>query len=114
MVEDLKSFKSLENEVKSLQSQLELQQTKFSNEIDRLSREYYYANHMNAILGVYNNLDEYSEMACDYLKADALEFTEFFEINELKAQLQDKKIAISTVRFGNDQFTPILGYGDMV
>ncbi|GKC86957.1 hypothetical protein Tco_1147606 [Tanacetum coccineum] len=46
MVEDLKNFKSLENEVESLQSQLELQQTKFSNEIDQLSREYYYADHM--------------------------------------------------------------------
>ncbi|GKB37042.1 hypothetical protein Tco_0881984 [Tanacetum coccineum] len=34
MVEDLKNFKSLENEVESLQSQLELQQTKFSNEMD--------------------------------------------------------------------------------
>nr|GEX76392.1 hypothetical protein [Tanacetum cinerariifolium] len=34
---------ALENKVK---------ETKFLNEIDRLSREYYYADHMNAILGV--------------------------------------------------------------
>nr|GEU36492.1 hypothetical protein [Tanacetum cinerariifolium] len=39
-------------------SSLETQQTQFLNEIDRLSREYYYANHMNAILGVYTELDE--------------------------------------------------------
>ncbi|GJY09888.1 hypothetical protein Tco_0378073 [Tanacetum coccineum] len=52
MVADLKYFKSLENEVESLQSQLKLQQTQLSNEIDRLSREYYYADHMKAILGV--------------------------------------------------------------
>nr|GEX45138.1 hypothetical protein [Tanacetum cinerariifolium] len=36
----------------SLTSQLETQKTQFVNEIDRLSREYYYADHMNAILGV--------------------------------------------------------------
>nr|GEW29847.1 retrovirus-related Pol polyprotein from transposon TNT 1-94 [Tanacetum cinerariifolium] len=35
----------------SLKSQLETQKTQFLNEIDRLSREYYYADHMNAILG---------------------------------------------------------------
>ncbi|GJR35679.1 hypothetical protein Tco_1211363 [Tanacetum coccineum] len=69
MVADLKYFKSIKNEVKSLQSQLELQQTQFSNEIDRLSSGYYYVDHMNAILGVYTNLDEYSGMACDYLEA---------------------------------------------
>ncbi|GJV50545.1 retrovirus-related pol polyprotein from transposon TNT 1-94 [Tanacetum coccineum] len=37
-----------------------------------------------------------------------------FVITDLKAQLQDKDIAISMVRFGNDQFAPILGYGDLV
>nr|GEY35745.1 Gag-Pol polyprotein [Tanacetum cinerariifolium] len=42
----------------SLKSQLETQTTEFLNEIDRLSREYYYADHMNAILGVYTKLDE--------------------------------------------------------
>nr|GFA47190.1 hypothetical protein [Tanacetum cinerariifolium] len=36
----------------------ETQKTQFVNEIDRLSREYYYADHMNAILGVYTDLDE--------------------------------------------------------
>nr|GEU96730.1 hypothetical protein [Tanacetum cinerariifolium] len=42
----------------SLKSQLETQKTQFLNEINRLSREYYYADHMNAILGVYTDLDE--------------------------------------------------------
>ncbi|GKC84645.1 hypothetical protein Tco_1140362 [Tanacetum coccineum] len=51
MINDLSYFKSLENEVDSLRSQLEIQKTQSSNEIDRLSREYYYADHMNAILG---------------------------------------------------------------
>nr|GEZ31919.1 hypothetical protein [Tanacetum cinerariifolium] len=58
MVADLRYFNSLELEVDSLGSQLKTQKTQFLNEIDRLSREYYYADHMNAILGVYTELDE--------------------------------------------------------
>ncbi|GKE07050.1 hypothetical protein Tco_1399068 [Tanacetum coccineum] len=69
MVEDLKYFNSLVKEVESVQSQLETQQTQFSNEIDRLSMEYYYVDYMNAILGVYTTLDQYSDMSCDYLEA---------------------------------------------
>nr|GEW99257.1 integrase, catalytic region, zinc finger, CCHC-type, peptidase aspartic, catalytic [Tanacetum cinerariifolium] len=56
MVADLRYFNSLELEVDSLKSQLETQKTQFLNEINRLSREYYYAGHMNAILGVYTEL----------------------------------------------------------
>ncbi|GJR15022.1 retrovirus-related pol polyprotein from transposon TNT 1-94 [Tanacetum coccineum] len=56
MVADLRYFNSLEHEVDTLKSQLETQKTQFLNEIDRLSREYYYADHMNAILGVYTDL----------------------------------------------------------
>nr|GEY41416.1 hypothetical protein [Tanacetum cinerariifolium] len=52
MVADLRYFNSLELEVDSLKSQLETQKTQYLNKIDRLSREYYYADHMNAILGV--------------------------------------------------------------
>nr|GEX18096.1 hypothetical protein [Tanacetum cinerariifolium] len=59
----------------SLRSQLETQKTQFVNEIDRISTEYYYADHMNAILGVYTELDE-----------------------DLKAQLQDKGIVISELK----------------
>nr|GEX96653.1 hypothetical protein [Tanacetum cinerariifolium] len=59
----------------SIPSQLETQKTQFLNEIDRLSKEYYYADHMNAILGVYTELDE-----------------------DLKAQLQDKGIVISELK----------------
>nr|GEV39609.1 hypothetical protein [Tanacetum cinerariifolium] len=54
--------------INSLTSQLETQKTQFVNEIDRLSREYYYADHMNAILGVYTKLDEVSNLQCDYLE----------------------------------------------
>nr|GEU91916.1 integrase, catalytic region, zinc finger, CCHC-type, peptidase aspartic, catalytic [Tanacetum cinerariifolium] len=52
MVADLRYFNSLELEVDSLKSQMETQKTQFLNEIDRFSREYYYADHMNVILGV--------------------------------------------------------------
>nr|GFA16561.1 integrase, catalytic region, zinc finger, CCHC-type, peptidase aspartic, catalytic [Tanacetum cinerariifolium] len=75
MVADLRYFNSLKLEVDSLRSQLETQKTQFLNEIDRLSKEYYYADHMNAILGVYTELDE-----------------------DLKAQLQDKGIVISELK----------------
>nr|GEZ10990.1 hypothetical protein [Tanacetum cinerariifolium] len=68
MVADLRYFNSLELEVDSLRSQLETQKTQFLNEIDRLSREYYYADHMNAILSVYTKLDEDTNLQCDYLE----------------------------------------------
>ncbi|GJS23649.1 retrovirus-related pol polyprotein from transposon TNT 1-94 [Tanacetum coccineum] len=42
--------------------------TQFLNEINRLSREYYYADHMNSILGVYTDLDEVTNLQCDYLE----------------------------------------------
>ncbi|GJX67641.1 retrovirus-related pol polyprotein from transposon TNT 1-94 [Tanacetum coccineum] len=162
MVADLRYFNSLEHEVDSLKSQLETQKTQFLNEIDRLSREYYYADHMNAILGVYTTLDEFTDLQCDYVdqvvKCERLEkelskrtnnvnnksfnelskrFSEleqhsinlelalqqsqeqlnndkvwkqkesnsfrelnvkYFEIQDLKAQLQDKDIAISELK----------------
>nr|GFB32586.1 hypothetical protein [Tanacetum cinerariifolium] len=68
MVADLRYFNSLESEVDSLRSQLETQKTHVLNEIDRLSRYYYYADHMNAILGVYTKLDEVTNLQCDYLE----------------------------------------------
>nr|GEX27175.1 retrovirus-related Pol polyprotein from transposon TNT 1-94 [Tanacetum cinerariifolium] len=68
MVADFRYFNSLEFEVDYLKSQLETQKTQFLNEIDRLSREYYYADHMNAILGVYTELDEVTNLQCDYLE----------------------------------------------
>ncbi|GJS40659.1 retrovirus-related pol polyprotein from transposon TNT 1-94 [Tanacetum coccineum] len=94
-------------------------------------REYYYADHMNAILGVYTTLDEFTDLQCDYVdqvvKCERLEkelskrtnnvnnksFHElskrFSELEQhsinlefalqqnLKAQLQDKDIAISAL-----------------
>nr|GEW86377.1 reverse transcriptase domain-containing protein [Tanacetum cinerariifolium] len=77
MVADLRYFNSLETEVDYLKSQLETQKTQFLNEIDRLTKEYYYADHMNAIVGVYTELDEVTNLQCDYLelleKCDCLE-----------------------------------------
>nr|GEW91248.1 hypothetical protein [Tanacetum cinerariifolium] len=135
---------ALENKVKK---------TQFLNEIDRLSREYYYTDHMNAIHGVYTELDEVTNLQCDYLKllekCDCLEkelskskmmskffealqkhainleinlqqcqekikndksfkenqskefrkeHEQYFEIQDLKAKLQDKGIVISELK----------------
>ncbi|GJS58805.1 retrovirus-related pol polyprotein from transposon TNT 1-94 [Tanacetum coccineum] len=63
-----KSVDTFLPKVDTLKSQLETQKTQFLNEIDRLSREYYYADHMNAILGVYTDLDEVTNLQCDYLE----------------------------------------------
>ncbi|GJU00791.1 putative ribonuclease H-like domain-containing protein [Tanacetum coccineum] len=38
-----------------------------AKERDLRSREYYYADHMNAILGVYTTLDEFTDLQCDYV-----------------------------------------------
>ncbi|GJR63312.1 hypothetical protein Tco_1505474 [Tanacetum coccineum] len=67
MVANLRYFNSLEHEVDSLKSQLKTQKIQFLNEIDRLSREYYYADHLNAILGVYTTLDEFTDLQFDYV-----------------------------------------------
>nr|GFA25945.1 hypothetical protein [Tanacetum cinerariifolium] len=88
MVADLRYFNSLESEVDSLRSQLESQKTQFLNEIDRLSREYYYADHMNAILGVYTELDEVTNLQCDYL--ELLEKCEGLETELSKSKIMSK------------------------
>nr|GEX70361.1 integrase, catalytic region, zinc finger, CCHC-type, peptidase aspartic, catalytic [Tanacetum cinerariifolium] len=88
MVADLRYFNSLELEVDSLRSQLKTQKTQFLNEIDRLSREYYYANHMNAILGVYTELDEVTNLQCDYM--EALDKRECLEKELSKSKIMSK------------------------
>nr|GEY70649.1 hypothetical protein [Tanacetum cinerariifolium] len=92
MVAELRYFNSLELEVDTLKSQLETQKTQFLNEIDRLSREYYYADHMNAILGVYTELYEVTNLQCDYL--ETLKKCECLE----KSFQKDKGIAISELK----------------
>ncbi|GJY63863.1 retrovirus-related pol polyprotein from transposon TNT 1-94 [Tanacetum coccineum] len=88
MVADLSYFNSLENEVDTLKSQLETQKTQFLNEIDRLSREYYYADHMNAILGIYTDLDEFTDLQCDY--GETLEKCERLEKELSKSRKMSK------------------------
>nr|GFB13642.1 hypothetical protein [Tanacetum cinerariifolium] len=88
MVDDLRYFNSLKFEVDSLRSHLETQKTQFSNEIDRLSREYYYADHMNVILGVYTELDEVTNLQCDYL--ELLQNCECLETELSKSKMMSK------------------------
>nr|GEX62309.1 hypothetical protein [Tanacetum cinerariifolium] len=102
MVADLRYFNSLEVEVDSLKSQLKTQKTLFMNEIDRLSREYYYADHMNAILGVYTELDEVTNLQCDYLELLAKYNCLEKELSKskviLESSIRGKGIAISELK----------------
>nr|GFC06377.1 hypothetical protein [Tanacetum cinerariifolium] len=88
MVVDLRYFNSIELEVDSLTSQLETQKTQFMNEIDRLFREYYYADHMNVILGVYTEFDEVTNLQCDYL--ELLQKCECLETELSKSKMMSK------------------------
>ncbi|GKD25351.1 hypothetical protein Tco_1231565 [Tanacetum coccineum] len=81
MVDDLRYFNSIEHEVDTLKSQ-------FLNEIDRLSREYYYDDHLHAILGVYTDLDEVTNLQCDYL--ETLEKCEYLEKELSKSRTMSK------------------------
>nr|GEW39448.1 ribonuclease H-like domain-containing protein [Tanacetum cinerariifolium] len=125
MVADLRYFNSLELEVDSLRSQLKTQKTQFLNEIDQLSWEYYYADHMNAILELSTsklmskssesvqkhaiNLELELQQCKEKIKNDKLykvnqtkdfckEREQYFEIQDLKAQLQEKGIVISELK----------------
>nr|GFA62490.1 integrase, catalytic region, zinc finger, CCHC-type, peptidase aspartic, catalytic [Tanacetum cinerariifolium] len=104
MVADLRYFNSLELEVVSLKSQLETQKTQFLNEIDRLSKEYYFADHMNAILGVYTELDEDKGIVISELKK---------LIDKLKGEFMDtkfeKSLVIRQANAFNSQRPSILG-----
>nr|GEU66780.1 hypothetical protein [Tanacetum cinerariifolium] len=51
-------------------------------------REYYYADHMNAILGVYTELDEVTNLQCDYL--ELLEKCECLEKELSKSKMMSK------------------------
>nr|GEX15158.1 integrase, catalytic region, zinc finger, CCHC-type, peptidase aspartic, catalytic [Tanacetum cinerariifolium] len=110
MLADLRYFNSLELEVDSLKSQLETQKTQFLNEIDRLLREYYYADHMNAILGVYTELDELIEIIIFIVDSGCSKHI----TGNLKLLTNFVEKFLGTVKFGNDQIAPILGYGDLV
>ncbi|GJU47959.1 gag-pol polyprotein [Tanacetum coccineum] len=52
------------------------------SKLNRLSREYYYADHMNAILDVYTKLDEVTDLQCDYLDQKQHQN----EVNEIRAE----------------------------
>nr|GEU53639.1 hypothetical protein [Tanacetum cinerariifolium] len=95
-------------DIDSLKSQLETQQTQFLNEIGQISKEYYYVDHMNVIPGVYTELDELQQcrekmkndksFKVNQSKEFCKEREQYFEIQDLKAQLQDKGITISELK----------------
>nr|GEW34916.1 hypothetical protein [Tanacetum cinerariifolium] len=97
MYNDLKKFQAELDRRNDVKSQLETQKTQFLNEIDRLSREYYYADHMNAILGMYTELDEVTNLQCDYLEMlDKCECLEK-ELSKSKMILNAKTLNVNFV-----------------
>nr|GEZ58172.1 putative ribonuclease H-like domain-containing protein [Tanacetum cinerariifolium] len=99
IVADLRYFNSLESKVDSLKSQLESQKTQFLNEIDQLSREDYYADHMNAILGHETELSKSKMMSNSFESVQKHAINLELELQQyLKAQLQDKGIVISELK----------------
>nr|GFA00732.1 hypothetical protein [Tanacetum cinerariifolium] len=56
--------------------------------LEQFQREYYYADHMNAILGVYNELDDVTNLQCDYL--ELLEKCECLETELSKSEMMSK------------------------
>ncbi|GJR41109.1 hypothetical protein Tco_1216793 [Tanacetum coccineum] len=67
MFEDLQYVQSLEKEVDEVESE----KAEFSKEYDLLLQECVSKDIMCAILSSFDNIDEYSKMACDYLEAVA-------------------------------------------
>nr|GEY85381.1 retrovirus-related Pol polyprotein from transposon TNT 1-94 [Tanacetum cinerariifolium] len=67
MLEDLKYVKSLEKEVDDFQSRLESEKAVFSKEYDLLLQEFFNKDLLCPILLSFDDIDEYSEMACNYL-----------------------------------------------
>ncbi|GKA89988.1 hypothetical protein Tco_0811800 [Tanacetum coccineum] len=97
MVADLRYFNSLEHEVDTLKSQLETQKTQFLNETDQLSREYYYVDHMNAILGVYTNIDE------GFLWWEVGRLSMSYVDSSVKAKVERKSIALKAKKESSDE-----------
>ncbi|GJW07235.1 retrovirus-related pol polyprotein from transposon TNT 1-94 [Tanacetum coccineum] len=116
------SHTSANNEIskESFNKQTTLLEKRMDESILWDQKEYYYADHMNAILGVYTEMDEVTNLQCDYLEAlekcERLEkelsksrtMSKSFEALQKHAinlelalqqsQLQDKGIAISELK----------------
>ncbi|GJY15693.1 gag-pol polyprotein [Tanacetum coccineum] len=58
-------------------------------------REYYYADHMNAILGVYTTLNEFTDLQCDYL--DQVVKCECLEKELSKSKTMSKSVGIKSL-----------------
>ncbi|GKA84745.1 hypothetical protein Tco_0806399 [Tanacetum coccineum] len=66
-----KSLESSNNHFKEANSELSKTNQLMFKDLKKLQaeldREYYYADHMNAILGVYTTLDVFTDLQCDYV-----------------------------------------------
>ncbi|GJZ61454.1 retrovirus-related pol polyprotein from transposon TNT 1-94 [Tanacetum coccineum] len=143
MVADLKYVNSLEDEVDNLKSQMETQKTQFLNEIDRLSRIVTMTRQPMAVpvRTTEPKHDVNKSVATSSKKTVATDSTvkksrnitrklyeQLVEIvlfivdsgcskhmtGNLKLLTNFVEKFLGTVKFGNDQIAPILGYGDLV
>nr|GFA41978.1 chromo domain-like [Tanacetum cinerariifolium] len=86
---EIEDFKNKNKSLELSYNQSKEANNKLSKENDLiLSREYYYADHMNAILGVYIELDEVTNLQCDYL--ELLQKCECLETELSKSKIMSK------------------------
>ncbi|GJY74227.1 retrovirus-related pol polyprotein from transposon TNT 1-94 [Tanacetum coccineum] len=111
MFDDLQYAQSLKRELDELQ----YDKTKFSNEYDLLLQECLSKDTLCVALSYMTDIDRYYEMACKYqekVKECKCLKIELSKLHETVSKEDYHKLG--TVRFSNDQFAPILGYGDLV
>ncbi|GKB42306.1 hypothetical protein Tco_0887248 [Tanacetum coccineum] len=88
---DLKYVESLEDEIDELESD----KAEFSNMYDTLLQECVSKDVMCSYLQSSSDLDKITELQCLYLHKER---EQYFEIQDLKAQLQDKNITVSELK----------------
>nr|GFA75558.1 hypothetical protein [Tanacetum cinerariifolium] len=72
----------------TIESNFSLDISRINDGLDQFHREYYYVDHMNAILGVYTELEEVTNLQCDYL--ELLEKCEGLETELSKSKMISK------------------------
>ncbi|GJX11209.1 hypothetical protein Tco_0201068 [Tanacetum coccineum] len=114
---DLKYVESLENEI----DKLEYDKAEFSNMYDILLQECVSNDVMCSYLHSLSDLDAHSELQCLYLHKIVQLILFIVDSGCTKHMTDNISIMcnfvekyLGTIRFGNDQFALILGYGDLV
>ncbi|GJR97947.1 retrovirus-related pol polyprotein from transposon TNT 1-94 [Tanacetum coccineum] len=113
----LKYVESLKDELDELESD----KAEFSNMYDMLLQECVSKDVMCSYLQSSSDLDEITELQCLYLHKIVQLILFIVDLGCTKHMTGNLSLLcnfvekyLGTVRFGNDQFAPILGYGDLV